>query len=97
MSDPTATLWPHVAVAFLGVLLIFALILPSQVMARIDSPCNKICLVQPGGEMCVGCGRTLDEIARWTAIAAAERSRIMDELPRRLAALRDPRAARPVV
>ena len=31
--------------------------------------------------MCLGCGRTLDEIARWIAMSEAERGRIMAELP----------------
>ena len=32
---------------------------------------------------CLGCGRTIDEIARWTGMSAAERSRILNELPKR--------------
>jgi predicted Fe-S protein YdhL (DUF1289 family) len=65
-------------------------------MARIDSPCNKICVVRPGENLCIGCGRTLQEIAGWTAFAVAERDRIMADLPRRLALLHDRQSASPV-
>jgi predicted Fe-S protein YdhL (DUF1289 family) len=50
----------------------------------IETPCNKVCTVDPVSARCVGCGRTLDEIASWLAFSAEERSRIMAELPRRL-------------
>jgi uncharacterized protein len=50
----------------------------------IETPCNKVCTVDPASALCVGCGRTLDEIASWLAFSAEQRSRIMAELPRRL-------------
>jgi uncharacterized protein len=50
----------------------------------IQSPCNKICTIDAASRLCVGCGRTLDEIARWTALSDGERARIMAELPQRL-------------
>jgi uncharacterized protein len=53
-----------------------------------ESPCVKICLYEPGAGLCRGCGRTLDEIAGWTAMSDAERRRIMDELPTRLSDLK---------
>ena len=53
-----------------------------------ESPCVKICLYEPGVGLCRGCGRTLEEIAGWTAMSDAERRRIMDELPARLAGLK---------
>jgi predicted Fe-S protein YdhL (DUF1289 family) len=49
----------------------------------IQSPCNKICTIDAASGLCAGCGRTLDEIARWTALSDGERVRIMAELPRR--------------
>jgi uncharacterized protein len=52
----------------------------------IESPCNKVCAVDPISALCVGCGRTLAEIAGWLGLSAPERVRIMAELPRRLAA-----------
>lgn len=35
--------------------------------------------------LCLGCGRTVDELARWTMMSGAERARVMAELPIRLA------------
>ena len=53
----------------------------------ISSPCNRICVVHPTARMCIGCGRSLDEIARWIALFETERTAIMAQLPARLAAL----------
>jgi predicted Fe-S protein YdhL (DUF1289 family) len=52
----------------------------------IDSPCVKICTLDARSGLCLGCGRTIDEIARWTAMNAAERTRVINELAERLAA-----------
>jgi len=51
----------------------------------IESPCVKICTLDARSGLCLGCGRTIDEIARWTAMSPAERSRVIGELPGRLA------------
>ncbi len=51
----------------------------------IESPCNKICTLDAASGRCLGCGRTVDEIARWSAMSAPERARVMAELPARLA------------
>ncbi len=53
--------------------------------AMMKSPCIKICTVDAHSGLCLGCGRTIDEIARWTAMSDAERVRIMAELPARRA------------
>jgi uncharacterized protein len=53
----------------------------------IESPCNRVCVMHPRLGHCIGCGRSLDEIARWSDFAPAERARIMAQLPPRLAAL----------
>jgi uncharacterized protein len=53
----------------------------------ISSPCNRICVVHPASRTCIGCGRSLDEITRWTALSETERTSIMTQLPARLAAL----------
>ena len=64
-----------------------------------DSPCIKVCAIDPGTDLCTGCGRTLAEIARWSQLGGAERRRIMAELPARLsppaAAPAEPAAPRP--
>jgi predicted Fe-S protein YdhL (DUF1289 family) len=50
---------------------------------EIQSPCNKVCVVDPISGVCIGCGRTLAEIASWLQLSTQERARIMAELPRR--------------
>lgn len=49
----------------------------------IQSPCIKVCVMNPAAGICSGCGRTLDEIARWGSMSDTERARIMAELPSR--------------
>ena len=39
--------------------------------------------MDPQRGLCVGCGRTLEEIARWAQMSNAERERIMAQLPAR--------------
>ena len=56
-------------------------------MAAIETPCEQTCIVDQPSGLCRGCGRSLAEIERWTAFSDGERSRIMDELPRRLEAM----------
>jgi predicted Fe-S protein YdhL (DUF1289 family) len=51
----------------------------------IQSPCVKVCVIDPASRLCSGCGRTLDEIARWGSMSEAERTRIMATLAARLA------------
>jgi predicted Fe-S protein YdhL (DUF1289 family) len=46
----------------------------------IATPCVKICTLDARTGRCLGCGRTLDEIARWSAMTAAERASVMDRL-----------------
>jgi uncharacterized protein len=59
-------------------------------MPAIETPCTKVCVVDPRSRLCVGCGRSLEEIARWTVFTEGERRRIMVDLPARVAALRHP-------
>ncbi len=51
----------------------------------IESPCTKVCTLDARSGLCLGCGRTIDEIARWAAMSPAERARILAELPARRA------------
>ena len=37
--------------------------------------------------LCIGCGRSLDEIAGWLTLSSAQREAIMQALPARLVAL----------
>jgi predicted Fe-S protein YdhL (DUF1289 family) len=60
----------------------------------IETPCLKICVLEPGSKLCRGCGRTIDEIAGWGAMSGSERRRIMALLPDRIAAMTAPAATR---
>jgi uncharacterized protein len=51
----------------------------------ISTPCIKTCAVSGQTGLCIGCGRTLAEIAAWGAMSEHERRAIMAELPARLA------------
>jgi uncharacterized protein len=50
----------------------------------ISTPCIKICTMDPQAGICAGCGRTLEEIARWGGMTESERLRIMQLLTARL-------------
>ena len=56
-------------------------------MAAIESPCISVCTVDQVSTLCVGCGRTLAEIAAWSRYCADERRRVMGILPQRLSRL----------
>ena len=60
--------------------------------APVSTPCLKVCMVSGQTSLCVGCGRTLKEIAAWGSLNEDERKAIMAELPARLAALPTPAA-----
>ncbi len=53
---------------------------------QISSPCVNVCAVDGASGMCVGCGRTLREIAAWSNYDEPRRLAIMAELPARMAA-----------
>lgn len=56
------------------------------VMSPPLSPCRNVCAVDGRTGLCVGCGRTLKEIAAWGGLDETRRRAIMAELPKRLAA-----------
>ena len=62
-------------------------------MAAIESPCVNVCTVDQVSMLCVGCGRTLAEIAAWSRYSNDERRRVMAILPQRLSMLARRRAA----
>jgi predicted Fe-S protein YdhL (DUF1289 family) len=45
------------------------------------SPCINVCVLD-ASRTCTGCGRTLDEIARWGRMSAAEQWQVVDRLER---------------
>ena len=53
---------------------------------HVPSPCVSVCALDASGRICMGCFRTLDEIAAWGTLEATEKRRILTELPARKAA-----------
>ena len=52
----------------------------------ISSPCNKICVVDPERRQCIGCWRTLEEIAGWPSMTDEEQRAVLARLEERRAA-----------
>jgi len=48
--------------------------------SMIKSPCVKICRLE--SNVCVGCNRTVDEIARWSRMSDNERRAVVDRINR---------------
>lgn len=49
----------------------------------IITPCVKVCVVDGESSLCLGCFRTLEEIAGWTRLRPERRDAIVAELPDR--------------
>jgi uncharacterized protein len=49
----------------------------------VESPCTKVCTIDRHSGFCLGCARTLAEIAAWLSMSEVERRRVMTELPER--------------
>lgn len=47
------------------------------------SPCVKTCQIDPRSGLCLGCLRSLDEIAGWAGFSDARRDAILAELKSR--------------
>ena len=62
-------------------------------MPTIATPCTKVCTLDPGTKRCLGCGRTIEEIAQWTLLSDEDRARVIAELPARLASSCSPETA----
>jgi predicted Fe-S protein YdhL (DUF1289 family) len=55
-------------------------------VSTISSPCIKVCVVDGATDVCLGCGRTLPEIASWGRLSEEQRIAIMATLPERMKA-----------
>jgi predicted Fe-S protein YdhL (DUF1289 family) len=60
--------------------------------ARPVSPCMNVCVLD-AARTCIGCRRTIDEIANWARLSAAEQWRVVDRLERLRAAVAEPAGA----
>ena len=48
-----------------------------------ESPCVKVCVVNPETGLCLGCRRSTDEISRWPRMTVEERRGVLAALPDR--------------
>jgi len=44
--------------------------------APVPSPCVSVCVMEPERDSCRGCGRTLGEIANWSAMDDEQRLQV---------------------
>ena len=51
--------------------------------APIRTPCVQVCVMDQASGLCLGCFRTLAEVAGWIRLSEAQRAAIMAELPAR--------------
>jgi len=49
----------------------------------VASPCTKVCTMDPSSGLCIGCRRTLEEIALWSAMTQEERRRVLERVESR--------------
>jgi predicted Fe-S protein YdhL (DUF1289 family) len=59
----------------------------AMIQPEIETPCIKVCVVDPETGFCIGCGRTRDEIGTWLSLSAADRHSIVLGLAERLGTL----------
>ncbi len=52
-------------------------------MTAINSPCVNVCRMQ--GNLCLGCYRTLDEIAGWSQMSDTEKRQVLSKVANRSA------------
>ena len=44
------------------------------------TPCQKVCKLNPKTNICIGCGRTLEEITNWFNYTDEQRLIVLDRL-----------------
>ncbi len=54
--------------------------MPARLTSDVQSPCIKLCTLDAAGKTCLGCGRTVAEIATWSRLDDAARRVIMTRL-----------------
>lgn len=54
--------------------------------AAVPSPCVNICRIDEATDLCIGCLRTLDEIALWSVLDDATKQDVLAAIAQRRAA-----------
>ena len=55
----------------------------------VDSPCVKVCSIDATTGWCLGCGRSMAEIASWSTLAPERRRAVLADLDGRKAKIVD--------
>ncbi len=59
---------------------------PDDNADHVASPCISVCRMDDASGLCIGCLRTLDEIAAWSLLDADDKRAVLAALPIRRAA-----------
>jgi predicted Fe-S protein YdhL (DUF1289 family) len=52
---------------------------------EVASPCISVCVMDAASGLCIGCWRTLDEIAAWSGLDAAAKRAVLAAIRKRRA------------
>ncbi|MDP1671773.1 MAG: DUF1289 domain-containing protein [Burkholderiales bacterium] len=53
---------------------------PDHPPQEVESPCVRICMIDPGHDFCVGCWRTLQEISDWHRYTPSQKLALLARL-----------------
>jgi predicted Fe-S protein YdhL (DUF1289 family) len=56
---------------------------PTMSQHEPPSPCNRVCRIDPATGWCLGCSRTLAEIADWAMLSAGEKRALLAQIAER--------------
>ena len=62
--------------------------MPAAPPRPIATPCVQVCMVDGESGLCLGCFRTLGEIASWARLTDDQRSTLLADLPTRRSRIR---------
>ncbi len=57
--------------------------------SELKTPCIAVCTIDGETGLCLGCARTLKEVASWSKLSGEQRDEIIDALPLRTEILRE--------
>lgn len=57
----------------------------NQAPEHVPSPCAKVCALDPRSGYCVGCYRTIDEVANWVEMSAEDKRAVLERVAQRRA------------
>lgn len=51
--------------------------------SSVTSPCNNLCFIPPGSELCTGCFRSIKEIIEWLNYSEEQKKEILKKIEER--------------